>query len=566
MKVLVMANSGKEHFVDGKCMPTCFLPTHGNLSIIERIISLLNVSGFSNEDICICFGKGGIWELVDIKDKINTLNTKTIHTKTIHTNGTGLLDKRMFDDPFFDATDLLIVDGNVYIDLAIITRFLRFNKENAIVVKDMLCPDDIERIVVTNDDAVTSIIESKNASFPWTGYTGICKLSNKCLKELNEVLVVSSPLLDALNLILCKEQLNFVNYDDLVYGIVRRGHSNELIGGSYSKLNYSLVVRKEADADGRDKLINEINWLLSIPDDLKPYFSSVLEYDVTSPMVYYNVPYYGSRNLREYIFAGNFSSDDTIDFIDNLLKWMFKNVYSRKISNAPNDWVIEKHVNRVLDRLPVCCEKSKTLNKLINAKSLIINGKEYKNIKELYEIILANKEFLNRVNPKDLVMIHGDLHFQNILLSNETDTGFILVDPRGEHLGSDIYYDLGKLLHSFHAKYDFIHSDQFRLSLDTESEVPVANFEFTNSYMVKVYNDIYDKFIKLISKFEFFRNDPDWEMKAYFAEASHLCSVMTFHIEKSATADRVATLYLTGVILINEFFDKFMKEFLEEKE
>lgn len=555
MKVLIMANSGKEHFIDGRCMPTCLLPTHGKLTILERIFSLLCVSGFSHEDICVCCGIGGVWDNKYVKDSINNFKAKIIYS-----NGADVLNAKVFDDVFFADEDLLIVDGTEYIDLAIITRLLRYSEPNVIVVKDVLCPDDDDRLIKADGDLVTGMVESKTATYPWTGYAGIAKFSKQYIKDLNEKLIIPLPLLDAIGMTLDNENLKTVNYDDLGYGIIRRGHSNELIGGSYSKLNYRLVVRKEADAEGRDKLINEINWLLSIPKELKPYFSSVLEYDISSPLVYYNVPYYGSRNLREYIFAGNFNADDTIAFLKKLLEWMFKNVYSRKISDAPKDWVVQKHVNRVLDRLPECCEKSETLRKLINAKRLVINGVEYRNIKELYEIILKDEEFLNRVNPKELVMIHGDLHFQNILLSNETDTGFILVDPRGEHLGSDVYYDLGKLLHSVHAKYDFIHSDQFKLKLDMGGDIPVANFEFTNSYMVKVYDEIYDKFLKLIPTFEYFKNDPDWELKGYFAEASHLCSVMTFHIEKSATPERVATLYLTGVILINEFFDRFLKK------
>jgi thiamine kinase-like enzyme len=319
------------------------------------------------------------------------------------------------------------------------------------------------------------------------------------------------------------------------------------------------VVKKEAEGKGRSKLINEIEWLLSIPKELKPYFSEVLEYDIESPHVFYNVPYYGSRNLREHIFMGDFNADDTILFLKDLLQWMFQNVYSRKISDAPKDWLIQKHINRVLDRLPECCEKSDELRKLINAKKIIINGKEYRNVRELYEIILNNEDFINRLNPKELVMIHGDLHFQNILLSNETDTGFILVDPRGEKLGSDIYYDIGKLLHSFHAKYDFIHSDQFKLKVDLDKDIPVTSFEFTNEYMVNIYDEIYIKFLDIIQTFEYFKKDPDWKMKAYFAEASHLCSVMTFHVGKTDNSERVMTLYLTGVILINEFFEQFME-------
>lgn len=240
-----------------------------------------------------------------------------------------------------------------------------------------------------------------------------------------------------------------------------------------------MVVKKESDGEGRDKLINEIKWTSSIPKDLKLYFSEVLEYDIESQRVIYNVPYYGSRNLREHIFDGHLDAEAACTFIEGLLDWMFKNVYSRKINPTPDGWVMDKHINRVLGRLPECSEKCEELGRIIDADKVIINGVEYRNIRELYTMLSSMDELLDMLRPKELVMIHGDLHFQNILLSNQTDTSFILVDPRGEIEGSDIYYDLGKLWHSFHAKYDFIHSDQFKFNLTWNGDVPTVNFKIT---------------------------------------------------------------------------------------
>jgi hypothetical protein len=558
MKALVLANTGKEHFIKGKCVPTCFLPVHGGLTIIKRTFSLLSVSGFSLDDICVCFGTGGMWEGEDVQKNIEELRIKKVYT-----NDTDVLNRRMLDEPFFDGEDLLVVDGAEIIDLAIFTRLLRYKEKDVLVIKDLLCPDDCEKLLTIRDSTVIGISNSKTARFPWVGYAGVCKLSKEFLKILNDKLIVPLPLLDAIGMVLNEGgTLKVVNYDDLGYGIIRRGHSSELIGGSYSKLNYRLVVRKEADGDGRQKLINEINWLMTIPKDLKPYFSSVLEYDTTGDLVYYNVPYYGSRNLREYIFAGNFTADDTVDFLKNLLYWMFKNIYSRKIGKASEGWTVNKHINRVFGRLEECCQKSEALKHLITVREIIINGIKYQNIRELYKRILREDDFIKRVNPTDLVMIHGDLHFQNILLSDETDTGFILVDPRGEYTGSDIYYDIGKLLHSIHGKYDFIHSDQFRLKFQCKGDgdnPPIADFIWTNEYMSKVYDEIYGKFLNMIAGFDYMKKDCDWEMKALWAEACHFCSVMPFHIGKSKTPDRVIVLYLTGVILINEFYDRYLK-------
>lgn len=112
-----------------------------------------------------------------------------------------------------------------------------------------------------------------------------------------------------------------------------------------------------------------------------------------------------------------------------------------------------------------------------------------------------------------------------------------------------------------HGKYDFIHSDQFRINIKYDEDIPYANYIFTNEYMVSEYDKIYENFINYMIDFDYICKDSDWLMKCLWAEASHFCSVMTFHVEKSNTPDRVMMLYLKGVELINEFYDNYINDF-----
>lgn len=553
MKALILANVGNEHFCKNKILPSCYLPLYNKMNVLERQISLLNVNGFTNDDICILFGTDGIWDIDSVKEITDSINIKKIYTER-----NNLLSKNIFKDKFFDDEDILIIDGNQVFDIAILSRLNRYKHDNVLVVKKMINPDNTDHIIQLEGNRVKAITSPNLMSFPWISFCGIARLSSKTVKELSEIVIAPMPLLEALKGIINKVELISIDYEDLLYGRLNGGHSNELTGGSYANLNYRLVVKKKAQGEGREKLINEIKWLLDLPKELKPYFSEVLEYDIDSPEVYFDVPYYGSRNLREHIFDGHFDANATIKFLEKLLNYMFENVYSRKISNAPFDWAKEKHVRRVLDRLDECSKRSNVLEKIINAKSIEINGIRYRNIKEIFTQIEKNKEFLQIINPKDLVMIHGDLHFQNILIYPNNDKGFMLVDPRGELNGSDLYYDMGKLWHSFHGKYDYVHSDQFKLDLLWNDSVPIANYELTNKFSVNVYDEIYDKFLSLIVKYDLIHNDPYWEMKALFAEAADFASVSIFHIGKTNTSDRTIVLYLIGVQLVNEFYNKYL--------
>ena len=101
--------------------------------------------------------------------------------------------------------------------------------------------------------------------------------------------------------------------------------------------------------------------------------------------------------------------------------------------------------------------------KLINEPFLIINNYKYNNI---HKILLFLDKFLQDQNRKLLPkkttsLIHGDPHFENILVKNIHPTKITLLDPHG-FINGPVNYGLGKLLHSIDG-YDLVHSGRFLL-------------------------------------------------------------------------------------------------------
>lgn len=93
----------------------------------------------------------------------------------------------------------------------------------------------------------------------------------------------------------------------------------------------------------------------------------------------------------------------------------------------------------------------------------------------------------------EMSFVHGDLCFSNLLF--EPGSGVLrLIDPRGDFMGSvnqgDPRYDLAKVLHSVHGRYDFIINDLFRLEQDG------LNFELSmpqSDYLETLQNLLFDK-------------------------------------------------------------------------
>lgn len=106
-------------------------------------------------------------------------------------------------------------------------------------------------------------------------------------------------------------------------------------------------------------------------------------------------------------------------------------------------------------------------------RSHIINGRPCPTIHDLFKQV--DWDDLATGTP---VRFHGDLHFENILVTNNPNSPFIMLDWRQDFAGDldigDIYYDLAKLAHGFIISHQLIHENLFLV----EKENDIVTYEF----------------------------------------------------------------------------------------
>lgn len=123
--------------------------------------------------------------------------------------------------------------------------------------------------------------------------------------------------------------------------------------------------------------------------------------------------------------------------------------------------------------------------------------KTYKRVKQYFttfeqidseEIINGNKigkifHLLDKVDWDDLsrgitVRFHGDLHFENILINNESKSPFTLLDWRQNFGGlmeyGDLYYDLAKLNHGIIMSHELVDQNLFNVN----HKLNVVHYDF----------------------------------------------------------------------------------------
>ena len=337
-----------------------------------------------------------------------------------------------------------------------------------------------------------------------------------------------------------------------------------LRGGSFSRVFVTLnengekVVRKEAYMLGRQKLINEINWLNNLPSDLKDKFPKVLKSDTSGNIVYYEMPYYSDMETIANRIKNGMPAKDVKAITEKVLKFYQEKIAPNRMAQPTANYALNFLISKIYERLDQAERMSPNVfSDLIKAEEIKINGVWYDNIKTALAKIKTHPDWLNELQPPSMELFHGDLHFENILI--DKDGNFIFLDPRGDDLG-DQMYDIAKLLHTIVGKYDLINQDLEPTSLEGNLENGFTlQVDYPRKLKVwKVYKELEDSIPEILKNYispENAKNDPFWFERAIFTCASLFSSDVPFKIRGDSSEEKALSIYATGVILLNKYIE-----------
>jgi hypothetical protein len=221
------------------------------------------------------------------------------------------------------------------------------------------------------------------------------------------------------------------------------------------------IIKKTSDLRAF-KILQEINYYSKIPASLSIWFPRMLEFNIGNNIAY-SLEYYPYKTLSEFFVFYSLSAVfwkkvfSKIRILFNDFNYYRGPIYT-KLQLKKFYW--EKTLNRVEE-----LNSASKIYSVINQPNVLINGKTYPSW-------LFYKEKINAYLDIELreiksTFVHGDLCLSNILYAPLSDV-IKVIDPRGEMfeegIWGDFYYDLAKLFHSIHGKYDFIIHDMFLLN------------------------------------------------------------------------------------------------------
>lgn len=235
-------------------------------------------------------------------------------------------------------------------------------------------------------------------------------------------------------------------------------------------------------------LIDEINWYRNIPEAIKSYTPSLIDYSTDPKNPYLTISYIPHPTLSEFLL--NHSEDDSLwERIFLQIEKLFDN-FSRYLGIFRVEDMRKMYISKTEKRNELFLNQNDIARKIYNKKSFILNGKVMKCPFITFE---ENKQSIEKIIYKARVrLIHGDLCFSNMLYDAVGDKIYIL-DPRGDFgtkgIQGDVRYDLAKIRHSL-SGYEKIINNKFDIQ-HNENKIDYLLFSTKEDRKLQQYWDIY---------------------------------------------------------------------------
>lgn len=541
MKVVILtASIGSSNVA----IPKCFTTTIGSVVLIEYLIRTLRLLNISSKDIYLVTSNSKKWGSKKYHKIISSLGINEI---VIKKNSKFSFPTLVTSLKILRSENTLVINGDNYFKLLELEYLLgdTFKKSIALIhTRNTVVAK--EPILEINQKKIFKVkVAKQSITIPWFTYYGAIFLKKKDVEIIKKSKLKDVPYI---NHIVNNLKLN-INIKDVSSFSEKNSNYklNELTGGSFAGLEKLILVQKKADKIGKHKLEREIKWLLRLNNTVSKKFPKVMNYTISKDKSEYTMPWFPKDNLRKKIISGVYGLKDIERNMLPILNFLWKNLYKKQRKPVPINWVNKKHFQRFYKRFEHISE-IEPFKKIVKLNNIEINGIIYQNLPNVIYKLKKFNDVTNLFTPNYLSQIHGDLHFQNILIG-DNPSDFTLADPEGDRNGSDIFYDMGKLWHSFNGKYDLIHTG-FSEIKNLSNQNSVFELSYGPKYLVETYNSIEGSFIKLMKNYPISK-DKNWIIKTKFAEFMHFSSVMHFHLKFDKTENLALTLYLSAIILGN---------------
>jgi dTDP-glucose pyrophosphorylase len=463
-------------------IPSGLIPVNGIPAIFKTIDNLLS-NGYTNISVGVGFKKNKIIQLLNQKYG-DFIDFEFISVNPKLTPGNSIIEsiKKIKEKK------LLVILASTILEKSLLQK-INF-KKNILLSSNNFSDSSKWCIVKTKKDKIISVFEKPKKIEQHSDYSAMIGIY--FFNDLNFLKKISKnkstqkkiPISDLL-IEYNKSQPISVIKSEYWYDV---GHKNDYFASKKKLLqsrffnfieldeNNGIVTKK---SQNKNKLNSEIDWYSSIPPKIKIKTPKIISYSKNQSnivMEHIQLP-----TLAEVWLYGNANLKYWYNILGELKKIV--NEFNKETHRVKKQDYHQMYIEKTDKRINELLSKNSKFKKIFNDDKIVINGKIYRNWKNIKEEIFyeINKLF----NKSDNCLLHGDLCFSNILydLSNNQ---YKLIDPRGKWGSSifgDIKYDVAKLRHSIVGGYDSINNELFSVEYK-KSKINFQVFKPSNYYKI----------------------------------------------------------------------------------
>lgn len=222
------------------------------------------------------------------------------------------------------------------------------------------------------------------------------------------------------------------------------------------------TIKKKSNFEA---ITSEINWFKEIDNN---------DYKKITPTFYgsnidntsYEIEYYDYLTFSEYNIYYPITESNMRYMFNNLVSTMMSIYKDNKRNKDMYDLVKTIYFDKTYNRIAKWERKD-----LLDKEYITSCGTKLLGLNKCMELLTPSIDNLCKTATEYNTIIHGDLSFANILYSPRSSI-FKLIDPRGnfgiDTIYGDYRYDLSKLRHCYHGRYDEIVNDLFEITEDKE--------------------------------------------------------------------------------------------------
>lgn len=289
--------------------------------------------------------------------------------------------------------------------------------------------------------------------------------------------------------------------------------------------------RKYAFGKDGSKLYEQVKWIREHQSDL--YLPYILREQHESKYCCYDMEYHATAvGMFNYIHST--PTNQSWAVLRQALSDLSKQLHSLNC-HAGDSETLQKYIDTKVTGNIAKIESSREIHQLLDYDNLMINGRKYRNLKQLKRWL--EPEFLTTIFCDDNYSdIHGDLTVENIICwENGHESPYYFIDPNRGNIHESPALDYAKLLQSLHGGYEFLMRTEH-----IEVKNNNINFLFTCSKSYAELFRLYREYLHEQFSYAQVRS-------IFFHEVVHWLRLMPYKIEKNGSR---AVLFYAGMIMV----------------